>query len=150
GVVIASRTGPGAIQDPGVPGDGTYSYTSRQVDLAGNPGPASTGLSVTIVTATPAAPAAPDLQAGSDSGPSSADNVTNVNAPSFTVAGAAGSTVQLLRKLASDPVGSYAVVGQVAGSGTIKDNGPVADGVYTYAARQVDVAGNLSPVGPTL
>ena len=58
GVQVAVRTGPGAIQDPGPVSDGTYTYTSYQTDLAGNDGPVSDGLSVTIDNTAPTAGAA--------------------------------------------------------------------------------------------
>ena len=58
-------------------GDGSYAITATQTDRAGNVSPASTALTITIDTAAPTAPAAPDLHADSDTGASSSDNLTN-------------------------------------------------------------------------
>ena len=148
-VVVGSRVGPGAVQDPGPVPAGFWDYASRQVDLAGNVGPISGFLLVQELTAPPGAPIAPDLEAGSDSGASNIDNYTNVTAPIFdVVATAPGVTVQLLRKLSSG--GAFAVVASISGSGAVTDPGPVADGVYLYAAQEVDGAGNVSPIGAAL
>ena len=43
--------------------DGTYAYAALQIDLAGNLGPISQFLPVTIDTTNPLAPGVPDLQA---------------------------------------------------------------------------------------
>jgi DNA-binding beta-propeller fold protein YncE/subtilisin-like proprotein convertase family protein len=147
GSFVASRTGPGTIQDPGpAQPDGKYTYTALQIDVAGNTSVASAGLVVTILTQAPLAPPAPVLEAKSDSG---APGYTNVNNPYFDVtASATTDTVQLVRKLASAPATAYVVVSSRLGTGAVQDPGPAPDGEYTYAAAQVDVAGNLGPIGP--
>ena len=151
GTVVASRSTAGPLTDPGTVADGSHSYTTRQVDAAGNVGPVSIALTVIVDTAAPAAPIAPDLQAGSDTGPSSTDNITRATAPRFDlVATESTATLQLLRKLASAGVGSYAVVASRTGTGALSDPGPVPDGAYTYAVRQVDVAGNMGALGAEL
>src|SRR5207244_11191063 len=99
----------------------------------------------------PPAPAVPDRQAASDSGPRNTDNVTNVTSPTFDVTPAeATATVQLLRKPTGAPVGSYVVVRTRTGPGAIQDQGPVPDGVYDYASRQIDLAGNIGPISALL
>jgi hypothetical protein len=65
--------------------DGIRQYRLRSVDAAGNASIASGGLAVTIDTVAPTAPAAPDLQASSDSGSSSTDNYTNDDTPTFDI-----------------------------------------------------------------
>ena len=58
----------------------------------------------------------------------------------------AGDTLVLLRdgtKAATIPNAQ-----PVGGLVSINDPGPVADGLHTYSAFQVDVAGNTSPIGP--
>ena len=67
--------------------DGVYNYQATAVDAAGNESALSLAVSVTIDTATPRVPAAPDLQAASDTGISGTDNITADNTPTFTVAG---------------------------------------------------------------
>jgi hypothetical protein len=148
--VIAPASGAAVIQEPTALPSGTYTYTARQVDLAGNESPVSAGLKVTIQLRTVPSPSAPDLLPASDSGVSNMDNITNVVRPSFNVTTAPppGETVQLLRALVGAK--DYGVVGSRSGPGTVQDNGPVRPGVYLYAARQVDAAGNLSSLSSDL
>ncbi|WP_197446705.1 Ig-like domain-containing protein [Tautonia plasticadhaerens] len=142
GVVVARRSGPGVLSDPGVPGDGAYRYAARQVDAAGNLGPAGPGLTVVVDATPPAAAGAPVLRPSDDTGVRG-DGVTRVRAPSFEVGGVEpGAEVQLLR----DGV----VVARRSGPGVLSDPGVPGDGAYRYAARQVDAAGNLGPAGPGL
>jgi subtilisin-like proprotein convertase family protein len=149
--VAVERNGNGPVTDPGPLGAGLYEYGARQVDLAGNVSPTSAPpLAVTIVTGMPAATDAPDLQATSDSGPSSADNVTSARVPAFDVTGAgivASNAVQLLRKPAGAPSDQYAVVAVRTGAGAMADGTAPGDGRWDYAARQVDFAGNLGTIG---
>jgi uncharacterized delta-60 repeat protein len=114
--------------------DNTYSYTARTVDDAGNASAASAALSLTLDRAAPGTPAAPVLQAASDSGLSSSDGITNDSTPTFNVAGApyfrfySGSTL-LTGSYASGP--NYTAPSQL-------------DGAYDYNLAAVDVAGNES------
>ena len=57
-------------------GDGVYTVTAKQTDRALNISPASAALDITIDTTAPTAPPTPDLQAASDTGVSSTDNLT--------------------------------------------------------------------------
>jgi subtilisin-like proprotein convertase family protein len=149
--VMLTRTGPGPVTEPMPLADGAYTYTARQLDPAGNLSDAGAPLVVTIATGAPPAPAGPDLQAASDTGSSNSDNVTRIANPTFDVSGiAAGNTAQLLRKPAGAAAGLFIVVGSRAGDGPISDNGPLTDGAYDYAVRQLDVSGNPSPAGPLL
>ena len=66
--------------------DGTHNFTARQRPAGGDYSADSPALQVTILTATPAAPAAPVLEAASDSGFSHGDGLTNQAAPTFDVA----------------------------------------------------------------
>ena len=92
--------------------------------------------------APPSAPSAPQLEAGSDSGVSNSDGLTNIKNPVFDVLVAgAGNTVQLLR--------NGVVVGSRIGPGAITDPGPVPDGLYTYTATQQDTNGQTSPTSPS-
>jgi hypothetical protein len=156
GTVVASRFGPGAIADPGPLMNGIYLYTSRQIDLAGNFGPISTALPVTIDTTIPGVPNAPDLQAASDSGISQTDNVTNVVSPTFNITGIApDATAQLYRKVKGSDLSTYVLIPRsdspvAAGNVAITDPGLLADGEYDYAVRQVAPAGGTSAFSPIL
>lgn len=150
-IVVNTRTGPGQIQDRGPVPEGNYVYAANQIDLAGNLSPNSVGLPVTIDTTAPAPPSTPDLQAAFDSGASDTDNVTFFTNPRFDVTAAESTTtVQLLRKLAAAPISTYVIVNTRIGPGEVQDSGPVLDGVYSYAARQIDVAGNIGGISAAL
>ena len=131
---------------------GSHTLTAKQTDLAGNTSVASAGLAVTVDTIAPSG-GAPDLAAASDSGVSSTDNITDVTAPSFTVAlnptVAAGDTVQLL--LAGSPLAhpvthtitaAEVTAGSVSLAVTAGDLG--ADGGKSVSAQFSDAAGNSS------
>jgi hypothetical protein len=160
-VVVGAQVGPGAITDSTLasltPPDGVYSYAAREADATGVISPVSAALTVTI--ATMVGPVSrPVLDPASDSGVAG-DDITNVVSPVFDTSGAeAKATVQLLRKLASDP-GPFSVV---VGSFTTTAGGAVMvtdtnlstlsnpDAVYAYAVRQVDLAGNISTISQPL
>jgi len=63
---------------------GTFDFTARAVDAAGNVGVPSAPLSVTITTFPPA-PLQPDLMNTDDSGVSDTDNITNVTTPTIRI-----------------------------------------------------------------
>lgn len=114
--------------------DGAHSMTVSQEDIAGNVSNASAVLVVTIDTAAPAAPTAvPDLQAASDSGLSSTDNITNDNTPTFTVNGP--ELIRLFEGITI--VADYAAPPDVTSD-------KLNDGLNTITARSVDLAGNAS------
>src|SRR5205823_4234864 len=136
GTAVTSRTGNGAVTDTSAP-EGNQTYTASQVDVAGNTSAASSGLAVTV-DRTVAAPGAPDLQAGSDSGISTSDNITTALAHAFDLSGIeTGATATLLR--------GGTAVGTRTGNGAVTDSATLADGNFVYTATQVDVAGNTSP-----
>ena len=119
--------------------DGTYSYQVSAVDVAGNESALSVGLTVTIDTTY--APAAPDLQAASDTGVSQTDNITADNTPTFDLFGA-GPYFRFYRdgvKLSGD----YE-------RGTTYTTPLQPDGTYSYQVSAVDAAGNESLRSPPL
>jgi hypothetical protein len=123
-------------------GQGAHSLSATATDAAGNVSAASAALSVTIDTAA-AAPAAPDLAAGSDSGSSNTDNITNAANPVFTGSGAeAGATVRLYA--GATQVGS--AVADASGNWSVTASGVAAGSGIVFTADQVDVAGNVSTV----
>jgi hypothetical protein len=120
--------------------DGTYNYTVVAVDAAGNVSVPSAPLSVTIDTVAPSWPSAPDLQATSDSGCSSTDNITNVTTPTFAVAG--GPYFRFSRN-GTQISGNYE-------SGTSYATPAQADSTYTYTVAAVDATGNVSTLSSGL
>jgi Bacterial Ig-like domain len=137
GVVVASRTGPGLLADPGSPADGVYSYQLDLTDLAGNHS-LSSSLLVTL-DRTPPAAGSPILAQGSDSGRSPTDGVTNVSSPSFIVSGDATDAIVLYRD-------GFAAAGRI-GPGTLTDSSALGDGTYFYSLFRLDRAGNASMSG---
>src|SRR5205823_8610396 len=75
------------------------------------------------------APPPPKLQASSDTGASTTDQITRDNTPTFDVTGTAGGTVTLWRDGVSTGI-------HRAGDGAITDTGAPADGAHTYAVTQ--------------
>ncbi len=110
---------------------GTYAFSVEAVDAAGNASAMSDTLTV-MFTTRPATPAAPDLQAGSDSGVSQTDNITNDTAPVFnTVPGIASPyTVRLWR--------GDTLVNSVDDATQISDPTSPVDGTYDYAITVLD------------
>ena len=118
--------------------DGAVDITAQQIDLAGNASGPSSALTVTVDTTPPGAPgAAPDLQAGSDTGPSNSDDITGDLTPTFDVAVGA-PYVRLYRDgtRASDLYESMpaTLIAQPLGT-------------FDYTSCAVDTAGNVS--GPS-
>ena len=131
-------------------GQGALVVTAIATDTAGNSTSTSTTLTVDTIAPTGGTP---DLVAASDSGSSSTDNITDVTAPSFTVAlnptVAAGDTVQLL--LSGSPLAhpvthiitaAEVTAGSVSLAVTAGDLG--ADGGKSISAQFSDAAGNSS------
>ncbi len=131
-------------------GQGALAVTAVATDAAGNSATTSTTLTVDTIAPTGGTP---DLVAASDSGVSSTDNITDVTAPSFTIAlnptVAAGDTVQLL--LSGSPLAhpvshtitaAEVTAGSVSLAVTAGDLG--ADGGKSISAQFSDAAGNTS------
>ncbi len=105
---------------------------------------------VTVVdTIPPAAPNAPDLEAASDTGTSSADNITDDTTPTFVITGVeALATVRLI----CTPIGGgaqvleTATVGEGQSSCAITIAAGLGVGAYVAQATQMDAAGNVSAV----
>src|SRR6185503_7704929 len=112
-----------------------------------NPSVASASLVVTIDTAA-AAPSAPDLQAASDSGNSSTDNITNDATPTVSGNGAeAGAAVTLYDTDGTTVLGN--TTADLSGNWTITSSA-LADGNHTLTVKQVDIAGNPSVASASL
>ena len=131
---------------------GSNSLTAQATDAAGNTSPTSSAAIYTLNTTAPTG-GTPDLVAGSDSGSSSTDNLTDVTAPSFTVAlGAtvvAGDTVQLLlgnAPLAHPVTHTITAADVTAGSVslTVVAGDLGVDGSKAISAQLSDTFGNSS------
>jgi hypothetical protein len=124
--------------------EGTHNMTATTTDVAGNTSPASAILAVTIDTGVPTAPAAPDLDAGSDSNINT-DDITNDNTPTFSGTGTNGETINLISSVDAN-VGSVVVAG---GVWSITAS-TLAEGTHNITATTTDVAGNTSPASTIL
>jgi len=134
-------------------GDGAWSYTingalnegdrvltAKATDAAGNVSVASTGLTVTVDTSAPSAPGTANLDAESDTGTSSTDDLTNATTPTFTGTAEAGATVEVF------------VNGDSDGTTTADENGDwsyaltsaLSAGSFTITTKATDAAGNES------
>jgi hypothetical protein len=91
-------------------------------------------------------PAAPDLQAASDTGASATDNVTNDSTPTFTGTTVPNATVDLYSGVTL--VGTATAGG--AGAYTVTPSAPLAEGVHTMTVVATDAFMNSSPASPGL
>ncbi|WP_449235781.1 Ig-like domain-containing protein [Azospirillum doebereinerae] len=101
---------------------------------------------VRIDTAAPAAPSAPALAPGSDSGASASDLVTNVTRPTLTGTAEAGSTVTVL----IDGVARGTATAGADGAWSLALSTPLAEGAWTITTTATDAAGNVGPASPAL
>jgi uncharacterized delta-60 repeat protein len=115
--------------------DGAHAFTARQTESGKVASAASSTRNVNVDTVAPAVPAtAPDLAAGSDSGVSATDNITNDDTPSITVA--ASPYFRLFR-------GSTQINADYSTPTTVTDS-LSADLLYSYTVKSLDEAGNES------
>ncbi len=116
---------------------GTYSITATATDGAGNTSVSSDALTVTVDVTPPIAPAKPDMDALSDTGPSSVDNITSDNTPTFSGTAEVGSIITIYS--GATAIGDTVAVG---GSWTKTILAPLSDGVHQIKATATDAAGN--------
>ena len=154
GTAVADGAGAWSITPSTALSPGVHNFTTKQTDTAGNTSPASTPLAVTIVTTAPT-PGTPDMTAGTDSGSSSIDNITNDPTPDFTISGVNGNTISVFADVNNDGVfnagdialGSATVSGGVA---TITATPALTAGNYNIRATQTDLGGNVSTASSPL
>lgn len=122
--------------------DGSYSVTAKQLDALGEVLATSGAHTIVVDTTAPAtAPGIPDLDAASDSGASTIDNITNITTPTFRGSGAlANSEVALI--VGSTEVGR--ATADASGNWSITSSA-LADGNHQVRVRQFDLAGNQGP-----
>ena len=125
--------------------DGTYNFTAKATDAAGNVSVESIPFTVKIDTVSPPAPSLPDLTAASDTGESNTDNITNDTTPTFTGISEGNNIVELFKDGLS--IGTTTADG--SGNWSFAA-GTLADGTYSITAKSTDIAGNVSSVSAGL
>jgi len=121
--------------------DGSRGVTATQQEAGKDESDESSTLTITVDTAAPSVPDAPDLQAGSDSGKYDDDEITNDDTPTFDVSGF-GTYYRFYRdttQISDD---------YETGSAYTPDDQP--DGTYDFSLSAVDAAGNESDTGTPL
>lgn len=114
--------------------------TTNVMDTAGNPAPASSPLTVTVVSSAPAGYGPLDLLADDDSGPSATDNVTSVDTPHIDLPNTLpGSTVTITVTRAGASLLTCTFVSSSTVTGC--DLPAMSDGTWTVSASVVDPSG---------
>ena len=140
GTTVAGVGGDWSLADANLLADGTYQFTARATDAAGNQGAASAAFQVTIDTT---APGAPTFGSVTDNvAPVTglvADNGTT-NDTTLTIDGTAelGSTVTVYDTDGTTVVGTGVATG---GAGPITTSA-LSEGAHTLTLRATDAAGN--------
>ena len=117
--------------------DGTYVFTAVAVDLAGNISPVSAPFTVVVDTVVSPLPAL-DLQAGSDSGVSNTDNITQYSRLVFDGVAEPLAFVEIFD-------GTTLVDSFTQGTGTTFTRTlDFTEGVHDLTVRTTDVAGNVA------
>jgi hypothetical protein len=132
--------------------DGDHVITATQTDVAGNSSVASATLTITIDSAAPAAPGAPDLDTASDSGTSVyngvggdlaalvTDDITKITTPTFSGTGEVGSLIALT----SSVDGALGTATADSGGAWSVTASTLTEGVHDITAISTDVAGGIS------
>lgn len=122
--------------------DGTHALTVAATDAAGNTGPASPAVTLTIDTLPPGAPAITAIidNAGAVNGPLLEAQTTDATRPVINGTGEAGTTIRILDN--GTEIGSAQVNAQ--GNWTFTPTGPLAEGAHAIAVTASDAAGNTS------
>jgi hypothetical protein len=115
---------------------GTYYFTAKATDVAGNVSAVSATFTVVVDHTAPNAPVISGF--GTDSGVVG-DHITNYTTPTLSGTAAANSTVTVYRNGSS--VGTVTASSLGVWSYT---NSTLSDGTYTFTATAADLAGNVS------
>lgn len=129
-------------------GEGVHEISVQATDPAGNAGPQSPTLSLTVDTTAPiVVPGQPDLLPDSDSGVSATDNLTNVTRPTLVGTGAiAGGRVRVL----VDGVEAGTVTADGSGRWSFTFTDALAEGSRAITAACEDAAGNVGSASAAL
>ena len=139
GTAIVAPDGSYAVSVSPALTDGTYPFTTKYADHAGNLSSASSPINVTIDSTPPAVPPIPYLIATDDTGASNFDNLTSVNQPTFEGFGTTGDTI----KIYVDGAFAGTTIVDANGNWSITTNS-IADGVHQITSVAIDPAGNAS------
>ncbi|HTB80040.1 MAG TPA: Ig-like domain-containing protein [Opitutaceae bacterium] len=123
----------------GVTLTGSSTLKLKVTDAAGNDGTVKSQ-AYTLDTTAPAAPSTPDMTAGTDTGSSNSDNITNNTTPTFTGTAESGSTVTLYDTDGTTVLGTATATG---GNWSITSSS-LSSGSHTLTAKATDAAGNTS------
>jgi large repetitive protein len=139
GTATAGSTGVWSFDYTGTSlADGTYSFTAKAKDTAGNTSAASAALAVKVDTAAPAAPA---VKAIADDTGTAGDKITSDNSLILSGTAEANSTVTLYRDGGS--IGT--TTASSTGAWSCDYTGTtLTDGTYSFTAKAKDAAGNTS------
>jgi hypothetical protein len=119
-------------------------------DIDGNPQiPYTEPDAFDIDTENPPAPSVPDLDPGSDHGPSDSDDITRDNTPTFNGTAEADSTVELSSNM-DGHLGTTTASGGGAWTFTVPGGSALTDGNHALTAQATDAAGNTGPASTPL
>ena len=119
------------------PQQGSNTVSVRQTDIAGN---VSTPTSLTFTYDDQTAAPSIDLKASTDSGVSTADDLTNIHTPIITGTAEANSAISI-----TDETGKVIATGTANSSGVYQlTTSDIAEGKHTLTVSSTDVAGNQS------
>ncbi len=155
-------SGSSAVYDITVSGGDTASYTGTvSLGFAGgqnisdtpggnalvNTTPTGANESYTLDNTAPSAPSTPDLTAGSDTGSSSTDDITNDTTPTFTGTAEASATVTVISSVGGT-LGTTTADG--SGNWSYTAGSALASGAHTITATATDAVGNTSSASSAL
>ena len=124
--------------------DGVWVVTAQQtVRFTAS---ADGSLSMTIDTQSPSTPTGATLASSSDTGDSSADNLTNDSTPTIDLTGLeVGTRVVVTASKAGSPSVTCVIANVTSSAESCTFNTALADGEWTFSSVQIDAAGNSSP-----
>ncbi len=121
--------------------DGVHTITAKNVDNAGNIGPASSGTTITIDTATPTTTIA-TIAFSNDTGTSSTDFITKTAAQTISGTTDANLDASEIVEVSLDNGSTWATATTSTGSNTWSLSGQTLTGSDTLQVRVSDLAGN--------
>lgn len=124
--------------------EGTYVFTAKAADVAGNTGAVSSDFTVVIDHTDPEAPLITGF--ATDTG-TTGDNLTNDNTPTLTISAEHGSTVEVFDGETSL---GFATETETDGEFSFVAEDSFDDGTLHLTAVATDLAGNSSAVSPQL